>query len=172
MTSKGMDFGGNTAVLEPEVSMEEISSWDQLVIDKANEFRREFHTLPNVLVQDPQRGCAYYMKADELAPYEASADTLARMDDGTVTFVIPDGEIFDEVPPYLRNPEVEPSVLIKYSHGRTSYFMELNDLEQFKIEQPASYFDDESISFIMPRGTELVEELPEMRRALLQSNTR
>jgi len=59
------------------------------------------------ILQDPQRGCAYYLKAEDLSPYEASVDTLARMDDGTVTFVIPDGEIFDEVPPYLRNPEVE-----------------------------------------------------------------
>lgn len=162
--------GGGAAVLD-HPSSNEINNEATFAYDKANEFRREFHYLPNVLVQDPQRECAYYIKAEYLSAYETDKETWPRLNDGTVTFVIPNGEIVDEVPPYLRNPEAETSVLLKYFHGKTSYFMSLSDLEKFCIEQPKTYFDDKSISFILPRGTELVEEIPGLRRALLQSNT-
>ena len=139
--------------------------------DKLNEFRREFTELPNVLLQDPARGCSYFVDASELKKYEASIDTWAKVDDSTVTFVIPDNELIDEVPPFLRNPELHPSVLIRYAKKQTSYFLSFDDLQKFKAPLPQVTGDGAWVSFIIPRGTELIEELPSMRRALLQSGT-
>ncbi|MGH3568993.1 MAG: hypothetical protein ACRDRH_23805 [Pseudonocardia sp.] len=139
--------------------------------DKSREHLRTFVALPNILVQDPQRGCAYYVQAEQLVRFAATSNTWGQLDDTTVTFVIPDGDIIDEVPPALRAPELRPSVLIRYSRGKTSFFLTFEDLQEFRIDQPTEAFDPGSISFIIPRGTELIEELPLIRRALLQSNT-
>jgi len=140
--------------------------------DKLNEHRRTFDTLPNILIQDPARGIAYYVKAEDLAEFRTTAATWGRLDDSTVSFVIPDGEVIDEVPSFLRTPEIEPSVLIRYSRSQSSYFLTFEDLGKFAVTQPTETLDTrDSISFIIPRGTELIEELPTLRRALLQSHT-
>jgi len=140
--------------------------------DKLNEHRRTFDTLPNILIQDPARGIAYYIKAEDLAEFRTTAATWGRLDDSTVSFVIPDGEVIDEVPSFLRTPEIEPSVLIRYSRSQSSYFLTFEDLGKFAVTQPTETLDTrDSISFIIPRGTELIEELPTLRRALLQSHT-
>jgi hypothetical protein len=140
--------------------------------DKLNEHLRTFDTLPNVLIQDPARGIAYYIKAEDLAEFRTTAATWGRLDDSTVSFVIPDGEVIDEVPSFLRTPEIEPSVLIRYSRSQSSYFLTFEDLQKFSVTQPTETLNTaDSISFVIPRGTELIEELPTLRRALLQSHT-
>ena len=106
-----------------------------------------------------------------LGDFEATVATWGQLDDSTVTFVIPDGDLIDEVPPSLRTPELTPSVLIRYTRAEKSYFLTNDDLQRFRVVQPMDAFDPESISFILPRGTELIEELPLLRRALLQSGT-
>lgn len=140
--------------------------------DKLNEHRRTFDTLPNILIQDPARYSAYYIHADELVEFQATPDTWAQLDDTTVTFAIPDGDVIDEVPSFLRAPELEPSVLIRHARGKRAYFLTFEDLQKFRVDQPTETLDvKDSISFIIPRGTELIEELPTLRRALLQSHT-
>lgn len=140
--------------------------------DKLNEHRRIFDTLPNILIQDPGRERIYYVKADELAEFRTTPATWARLNDATVSFVIPDGEVIDEVPSFLRTPGAEPSVLIRYSRSQSSYFLTFEDLQRFTVNQPAESLNTaDSISFVVPRGTELIEELPALRRALLQSHT-
>ena len=138
---------------------------------KAEEFRRVFDEVPNVLVQDPARGCAYRIAAERLPSHEVTPETWARVDDSTVTFVIPNGDLVDEVPAYLRNPELRPTVLIRFGQGQAAFFLSFEDLQAYRIPQPEVSVDDNQISFIIPRGTELIEELPALRRALLQSNT-
>src|SRR5437588_176842 len=91
--------------------------------DKRNEHRRLFQNLPNVLIQDPARNRAYWIPTHELEAFRASPETWARLDDTTVSFVIPDGEVIDEVPSFLRVPDTEPSVLIRYSRGQAAYFL-------------------------------------------------
>ncbi|MGH3831282.1 MAG: hypothetical protein ACRDRS_12695 [Pseudonocardiaceae bacterium] len=140
--------------------------------EKLNEHRRVFDTLPNVLIQDPARSRAYFVKTDELAKFRTTPETWARLNDATVSFVIPDGEVIDEVPSFLRTPGAEPSVLIRYSRSRSSFFLTFEDLQRFTVTQPtASLNAADSISFIVPRGAELIEELPALRRALLQTST-
>jgi hypothetical protein len=137
----------------------------------AEDFRRVFTDVPCVLIQDPARNCAYYIRPVDLQKHEVTPETWARLDDSTVTFVIPNGDLVDEIPAYLRNPELDPSVLVRFGQGKNAFFLSFEELQTYKIEQPTTSFDDEQISFIIPRGTELIEELPALRRALLQSNT-
>lgn len=140
--------------------------------DKPNEHRRVFDTLPDILIQDPARGRAYFVKAEKLAEFRTTPATWARLNDTTVSFIIPDGEVIDEVPSFLRTPEAEPSVLIRHSRSQSSYFLAFEDLQRFTVTQPTESLNAAgSISFIVPRSTELIEELPALRRALLQSNT-
>jgi hypothetical protein len=139
--------------------------------DKLQEHRRQFDALPNVLIHDPARAIAYYLPSEELGGFEATPDTWAKLDDTTVAFVIPDGEIVDEVPSFLRAPELRPSVLIRYSRGQSAYFLSFEDLQRYTIEDPPPLDTATSISFVIPKGTELIEELPALRRALLQSHT-
>ncbi len=102
----------------------------ETTFDKINEHRRIFDTLPNVLIQDPARGGAYYIRAEDLAEFRTTPDTWAQLNDTTVSFVIPDGEVIDEVPSFLRTPEVKPSVLIRYSRAQSSYFLKFEDLQR------------------------------------------
>lgn len=144
----------------------------QVGYDKRDEHRRTFETLPNVLIQDPARECAYFLTAESLLKYRSTVETWSRVNDSTVSLVIPDGEVIDEVPSFLRNPELEPSVLIRYSREQSSFFLTFEELQQYKVNQPTESLNtSDSISFIIPRGTELIEELPTLRRALLQSHT-
>jgi len=140
--------------------------------DKLNEHRRIFETLPNVLIQDPARERAYFITTENLVKFRSTAETWSRVNDTTVSLVIPDGEVIDEVPSFLRNPELKPSVLIRYSREQSSFFLTFEDLQQFVCEQPTESLNtSDSISFAIPRGTELIEELPTLRRALLQAHT-
>jgi len=139
--------------------------------NKLHEHRRQFDALPTVLIHDPARQSAYYIPAEKLESFRATADTWAKLNDTTVTLVIPDGELVDEVPSFLRVPELQPSVLIRYSRGQSAYFLGFDDLQRFAVEEPPSLDPDVAISFAIPRGTELVEELSALRRALLQSHT-
>jgi len=140
-------------------------------LDTSVEFRRIFELLPNVLIQDPARQCAYYIDAVQLQAFQATVETWSKLDDKTVTFIIPGDDLIDEVPPFLRTPELNPTILIRYPRGKASYFLTFEDLQAFKIPQPEQSLDPQCISFIIPLGTELIEELPSLRRALLQSNT-
>ena len=139
---------------------------------KEQEFRKVFESLPNVLIQDPVRSCAYYIPCDAMESFQASPDTWLHMDESTVTFTIPDGEEVDEIPPFLRDPGLKPSVLLRYSRGKTAYLISFEALQPFRIDQPTQAGDDNNIiSFILPRSMELVEELPGLTRALLQAGT-
>jgi hypothetical protein len=93
------------------------------VLLKEQEFRRIYEALPNVLIQDPVRGCAYAISSHEMEKHRTSVDTWLRLNEATVSFTIPDGDAVDEVPPFLRDPGLRPSVLLRYPHGEASYFI-------------------------------------------------
>jgi hypothetical protein len=140
--------------------------------DKIYEFRRVFEELPNVLIQDANRACWYYIPAQELRNFEAVPDTWTQVDTGTVVFVIPDGDLVEEVPPFIRPGESQPSVLIQYRRGEVAYFLTFEQLNRFaRPWESEDVPENNLISFIMPIGHELIEQLPELRRALLQTST-
>lgn len=68
----------------------------------------------------PGQGARVFHQGEDLAEFRTTPAAWASLNDSTVSFVIPDGEIIDEVPSFLRTPEVEPSVLIRYQRGPSS----------------------------------------------------
>jgi len=140
--------------------------------DKANEFRRTFRNLPDVLIQDPVRDCAYLVPAEAMSEHVLDARRLQRIAPDTVTFSIPDGDILESVPPFLRSgsSDAPSSILIQYRHGATAYLLEWDALQQYRIEQPTEH-PVGAISFILPVALEMIEQLSLRGMADLQSGT-
>ncbi len=135
------------------------------------EYERVFETLPDVLIQHPAKACAYLIPATELIKFKARSNDFVQLGSDTVTFSISGEELLDEVPPFNQDASNEPNVLIRYLKDRTAYFLSFSQLEQYRVSQPETPFGDHYISFIMPGGMELVQEIPFLKRGLLQSNT-
>ncbi len=71
----------------------------------------QFAALPDVLIQDPASGAAFFVTATQLqAKHKFDADDLQRVNGGTVTFVVPDEDFLQDAPPFKASPEVETSV--------------------------------------------------------------
>lgn len=138
---------------------------------KLQEYKREFTALPSVLIQHPTRGCAYYVSDTDLKKYKADAQAFASLRSGTVTFVIAGEELIDELPTFNQDSTDQPDILVRFPHDRTAYLVPFSELEQYKTSQPDSSFGDHYVSFIIPNGMELVEEIPLLKKGLLQSNT-
>lgn len=128
-----------------------------------------FTDLPDVLIQDSKLAISYYIEAKELGKYVADENMNLE---NTVTFVITQGELLDDV--NLTNSSyINQSVLIKHSKSNTQYYIPFNKLEDFKINaiDQIEKIADGCITFILPTGDELLEDVPNLSRAMLQSNT-
>ncbi len=123
----------------------------------------------DVFIQDPVRECAYYVSCTNLSRFRADSNTWPQIDAGTVTFVIPGADLVHETPPFRQSGDVLPSVLIQDPINNVSYFLSFNDLQEFRVDHPVdpTSFD---VSFRIPQSLELIEELPAMQRAELQTN--
>ena len=128
-----------------------------------------FEVLPDILIQDPVRECAYLLPASVMDVHRASKNTWEQVEYGTVTFVIPDENFIEEVPPFNSCPDENPSVLIQYPHGEASYFLTFDQLQHYKTDKPVEH-GEYGISFVIPLSVELIEELPAVMRGLLQSS--
>jgi hypothetical protein len=139
---------------------------------KETVFKKAFAALPEILIQDPIHECAYRIPAARLSDYRTGPGAWTQLTPETVTFVIPGAEDIEEVPPFVASADNEPSVLIQFPTDQSSYLLSWAELQQFQIDQPTEYWDGfEGVSFVMPRGMELIEQLPALRRAALQSGT-
>ena len=139
---------------------------------KDSTFVRVFAEVPDLLIQDPAHECAYLVPAFAVEDHSVSDSTWNDVDEGTVTFLIPDGNLFAEVPPFSQEQHEEPSVLVQFPRGSAAYFFSFAELQMYRIDQPTEYPDGfNGISFVIPRGTALIERLPATRRATLQSGT-
>jgi len=127
-----------------------------------------FEQLPDVLIQDPIRKRAYLLPADQMDAYQVGPETWSQLEPSVVTFTLPGVEEVVEVPSYNSAPSQEPSVLIQYPDGKASYFLTYEQLQQFIIEQPNEK-KGYGISFVIPMGMEMIEELPAMMKSMLQS---
>lgn len=128
-----------------------------------------FKQLPDVLIQDPVRQRVYLLPADQMDSYQVGPETWSQLESTVITFTIPGAEQVVEVPPYNSAPKQEySSVLIQYPDGETAYFLTYEQLQQFTIEQPIEK-KTYGISFVIPMGMEMIEELPAMMRSMLQS---
>jgi len=125
---------------------------------------------PTVLIQDVLNGRSYLLDGDDLEKYVMTKDKLSEIGYDTVTFVIPEeNKLLDLTPPFTQIPSNNPSVIIQHHSQKKAYFITSNQLINHLIPQPESLGDGYDFSFILPHGTELIEELPEMMKGLLQS---
>lgn len=128
-----------------------------------------YTTLPNILIQDPVEEIAFLLTADQLGRFETNAGTWSQMGLNTVTFTIPEEGLVEEVPPFARASSDRPDVLIQWKTAEKSYFLPYSKLSEFATPLGRSKGQGYDVSFALPRGTELIDELPALRRAILQS---
>ncbi|MFY5897624.1 hypothetical protein [Acinetobacter pittii] len=102
-----------------------------------------------------------------MVQYKLKPTELALIDDNVVTFVIPDDELVDEIPPFLKSDKGVPSILIQHPVGSASYLLSNQELSKYEVSQEVmpSY----GLAFVMPTGMELIEDLPPLMAATLQS---
>lgn len=125
--------------------------------------------VPDVLIQHPMRRVNYLVPGERLEAFAVSAETWTRFDPSTVTFVIPaEDSLLDEIPPTFRTPDAEPAIHIQDPAREAAYFLAPGDLDEFRLDLPPSEVAY-GISFVVPVGLELIEEMPALMRGLLQT---
>jgi hypothetical protein len=127
---------------------------------------------PTVLIQDALNEIAFLIPAEHIDLYRTGPEAWASMGRGTVTFVIPDDDMFHVIPPFIQDPSERPSVLIQHPTRKVSYFVSAENLDQYKHAQKDVAGLHYDISFAMPIHLALVEKLPAPIKALLQSGTK
>lgn len=130
-----------------------------------------FEKTPTVLIQDPTRALDYIVTGEQLLEkYPVDATTWESFPDNTVTFRIPTGgDLFEDIPPYVRDADTRPSVLIQDPARENAFFISSEDLDQYAVDPSTVTSESYGISFIMPIGMELIEELPEVMKGPLQA---
>lgn len=123
----------------------------------------------DILIQDPLNECSYLVPAEALKNHEVSEEIWTELTPNTVTFVIPDGDIVETAPPANRSPEGRPDVLIQHPGADGAYFLTYEDLLDHRLDINPGEALQYGISFSIPYGYELIEELSPLRRSLLQS---
>lgn len=141
---------------------------DNLARAKAESNKERMENLPNIIIQDSIKNCAYILPANIMETYQVTVDTWSKIGSDTVTFVIPGGDYIEEIPPFSQVNTEKPSVLIQFPSNDTAFFLTFGDLEKYKTSIPEKQ-PENSLSFILPRGTELIEELPDLSISLLQT---
>ena len=127
-----------------------------------------YKEIPSILIQDPRAGHAYLVSAAELQPFELTASRLVELNDGVVVFTVPDDEFIEPTPPFNSTRSPQPSVLVQVPAKQTSFLLSYQELQLFRVEQPNDY-GGYGISFAIPSGDELLEDLSPVQAALLQS---
>lgn len=127
-----------------------------------------YSQIPSVLIQDPLAGHAYLLKSDELKNFELSPSKLSSIDDGVVTFVVPDDDLVETTPPFNASGSKTPSVIIQAVAANKAYLLSYQQLQLFRVDQPDD-FGGYGISFVLPTGNEFLEDLTPVQAAMLQS---
>ena len=138
-------------------------------IEQKTTLADELVALPDVLIQDPYNDRAFMLRASDLGKYTNTAHSWSSIGPNTVTFVIPDEDGLEEIPPFSQSATESPDVLIQWPKGRMSFHIEYRELENYEIPLEDSKAAGYGISFVIPRGTELIDSLPALRAAILQS---
>jgi hypothetical protein len=127
-----------------------------------------YKELPSVLIQDPRADHAYRISSQELAAFELTADKFSKIDDGIVTFIIPDDELMETTPPFNASQTKTPTIIIQALALNKSFLLSYEQLQLFRVSQPNDY-GGYGISFIIPSGNEFLEDLSPVQQAMLQS---
>jgi hypothetical protein len=124
--------------------------------------------IPSVLIQDPLAGHAYVISSDELGQFALTPQNLASINDGVVTFVVPDDDFIETTPPFNASGTKTPSIIIQVLSENKSFLLSYKQLQLYRVEQPNDY-GGYGISFVIPAGNEFLEDLSSVQQAMLQS---
>lgn len=69
----------------------------------------------------------------------------------------------------MREPGTEPAIHVQDPARQAAYFLTTDQLAEFRVDKGPDEVES-GISFIVPVGLELIEELPALMRGLLQSS--
>ena len=124
--------------------------------------------IDTVLIQDPRAGRAYLLSLSDISRYEMSPDNLTSIDEGVVIFSIPTDILVETTPPFNATGAERPAILIQHEAAGKSYLLQYDALQSYAIDQPTDP-GGYDVSFIIPRGNELLDKLQPLPLALLQS---
>lgn len=126
--------------------------------------------VPDVLVQHPTKQESYLIPGERLTEFAVGPETWSSFGSDVVTFVIADeADLLEEIPPVTREPGADLTLHIQDPVRESAYFLTSEQLAEFKAEGEIGDYD---ISFVVPVGLELIEEMPALMRGLLQSSER
>lgn len=111
----------------------------------------------------------YFIKGSTLDKYEYDGNTI----ENAVHFILPDNDIVDVVDEYENTYQHESETIIIHFHrAEKSFKIDVDDLYYFELsERELENVGDSFVSFILPTPNDLIERIPAMRPAMLQSNT-
>ena len=127
-----------------------------------------FKQMPSVLIQNPAVAETYLIPADAFSQFKMTPDRLSLVDDGVVTFTIPDDEFVEVTPPFNSTHSPNPWVMVQFLATRESFLLSPADLRAYSVDQPNDY-GGYGISFAIPSGNEMIEDLTPVMYAKLQS---
>ena len=131
----------------------------------------KFKDLPSVLIQDPRAQKAYLIPSRDLPEHEMTLEKLVDVEEGVVTFSIPDNNLIEITPPFNATGTECPAIIIQHGSIDKAYFFTYGDIQAYAVEQPSDY-GGYGVSFVIPAGNEFLEDLSPVQYAMLQSNER
>ncbi len=122
--------------------------------------------VPDVLIQHPAKQAKYLIPGERLSEFTVRPETWSRFGTEAVTFVIAtEDDLLEEIPPVNREPDADPAIHIQHPAQEAAYYITAEQLAEFATDE----VDEYGISFVVPAGHELIEEMPALMRGLLQS---
>jgi len=128
-----------------------------------------FVELPDVLIQDSKNAISYFIPSAKLCSFEIKS---IEQRENIITFSIPNGDLIDEVNDFPITNEIS-SVLINDPRRNIQYLITNEELKRFEIKtfEEMSQIVDNCLSFIIPTGDELIEDVPNLSPSMLQNST-
>lgn len=128
-----------------------------------------FVELPDILIQDSKNAIYYFIPSAKLSLLQTES---IEQRENIITFSIPNGDLIEEVNDFPITNEIS-SVLINDPRWNMQYLITYEDLKKYEIKtfEEVSKIIDNCLSFIIPTGDELIEDVPNLSPSMLQSNT-
>lgn len=121
-----------------------------------------------ICIQDPALSVTYLLDEADLGGFTADPDDYAATAD--VLFVIPSGELLQELPSSRLSDSSTPSIQIVDPDGNRSWLIPFEGLQRFRVPVPPTDGDDIAW-FAMPTARELIAAVPVFRKALVQHSS-
>jgi hypothetical protein len=121
-----------------------------------------------ICIQDPVSVATYLVDDADLAPFVTDPDDYGTAID--MLFVIPSGQLVQELPASRLSESMTPSIQITDPAGNRSWVIPFEKLQGFRVPVPPVDSDD-VVWFAMPTARDLIAAVPVFRKALVQHSS-